>query len=223
MKKPPFRKFRVLVVDQEPLARSGLVSMIGSYPTFRIVGEAETPQLARDLALKARPEVIFVDLGMAESLLSEMHKLAPKAALVAMVRRVEATAMQRAFAAGATCYLSRLDSVQTYLEAAIFATIGRRFVGPCVEARLIDAIATGTVKLHDGNRNGLSKREREIFTMLGEGLKTGAVAERLGLSVKTIETHQARMKEKLGVKSMAGLVQQAVLDVAMDGKHSANR
>ena len=214
MKKDKVRKFTVLVADAEPMARSALVQLITSHPGYALVGEAESALQARALAVRLKPEVVVLDLGLGESLVLELKGLAHGPALMVVGRRLGLLAVRRLLSAGAVSVVGRGDDAGTYEEALVLATVGRRFLGPQVEARLVDELAMGPVSQGEPKGGGLSAREREIFALLGEGLGTRAVAGRLGVSVKTIETHQGRMKAKLGVASSGELARRALLAAA---------
>ena len=163
------------------------------------------------MAQRLQPEVLIYDLGMGESLMPELLRLAHGPVLMVVVRTAGVAVLRRVLRAGATCCVGRDDNMATYESALLLVVLGRRFLGPLVEARMVDDLATCPAAALEPVEAGLSAREREIFALLGEALGTRAMAERLGLSVKTVETHLGRMKGKLGVKTRAALARQAML------------
>ena len=211
MKKDTVRKYTVLIADGEPMARSAMSRLVSGHPAFEVAGVAATAQEARALAERLRPVVVVVDVGLGVALIPELLRLASGPALMAVARDVGLVAMQRVLRAGAVSCVARTDDVASYEEALLLAVIGRRFLGMRAQARLVDDLADGSLELNGGDAAALSAREREIFALLGEGLRTRAVAERLGVSVKTIETHEGRMKVKLGVPSVAALARRALM------------
>jgi DNA-binding NarL/FixJ family response regulator len=119
--------------------------------------------------------------------------------------------VQRALQAGARGYVTRADSAEALLEALLAVLAGERHVSPRVANVLLDTLACGGVDVRNSEAAALSDRELEVFRLLGEGLGTRSVAERLCLSVKTVETHRERIKEKLRLPNGTELQRRAVL------------
>jgi len=228
MKRSP--RSDVLVVDAEPVSRFGLVSLFTSHKALRIVGEAGTVRTARELCAKLKPHVIVLDPAMDADegliFLKEISRWTAKTRAVAFSGREEASYVQQAFSFGACGYIARLDPVPSLMSAVLGAVLGERHVGPRIERVLLDHLAMGVVDFRDRRVEALlSVRERQVFRLVGEGRVPREVADALGLSVKTVESHQHRIKAKLGLDSGAQLRLQAVAlrDVlkARPGKRSA--
>ncbi len=107
--------------------------------------------------------------------------------------------------------MTRRDPVSALMAAVLGALDGERHVGPQVEHLLLENLASGAVELRGDELESLSNRELQVFRLLGRGLGTRAVAEELSLSVKTVETHRQRIKEKLHVQNASELHRRAVL------------
>lgn len=208
---PP--KAGVLIADPEPLTRRGLAQLIEPHPLLRICAEAESVPVARELCVQHCPDLLLIDAAMGDGLgfIRELPRWCERTRTVVFTSRTDAWSVQRAFQAGACGYVARRDPVEALLGALVGALKGDRHVGPLVERVLIDELAAGGIELHGHAEGGLSHRELEIFELMGRGLGTRAIAAELRVSVKTVETHRQRMKQKLGVTSGAELQQQAAV------------
>jgi len=207
------RKADILVVDSEPVARTGLLHLINSHPRLRVCGEAETLSRARELCQCHQPQVLVLDTGIGEAFafMKDLPRWSRKTRVVVFTEVHDALAVQRAFQAGACGFVTRRDPISALIAAVLGALSGERHVGPQVEHLLLENLASGGVKLRGNELAALSNRELQVFRMLGRGLGTRAVAEELSLSVKTVETHRQRIKAKLRVRNAAELQRRAVL------------
>lgn len=210
---PNSRKANVLVVDAEAVARFGLVQLINSQAHLRIVGEAETLPMARELASRLKPEVVVLDPALGDGLhfIKDLARLKARPQVVAFTALEDALSVQRAFQAGVCGYVARRDPVADLIAAIVAAVDGRRHVGQRIERVLLERLSCGAVQLTGDETGVLSQRERQVFRMLGAGRSGRAIAVELGVSVKTIETHRQRIKEKLRLKDGAELNRRAVL------------
>ena len=207
------RKADVLVVDAEPVTRTGLIHLINSHPKLRVCAEAETLAGARELCQRYKPAVLVLDPGIGDgfALIKDLQRWSRKTRVVVFTGMNDALAVQQAFKAGACAFVTRRDPISALMNALVGALNGERHVGPQVEHLLLENLASGAVELHGNDVASLSDRELQIFRLLGSGLGTRAVAEELRLSIKTIETHRQRIKEKLQLTSGTELQRRAVL------------
>lgn len=199
----------VLVVDAEPVSRLGLISLLRSHAKLRVVGEAETLRTARELCAKLKPHVVVIDPlmegGEGFVFLKDLSRWVAHARTIAFSGREDAGCVQRAFSLGACGYIARRDPVPALIAAVLGALTGERHVGPRIEKVLLDELATGGVEFRNGVETRLSAREWQVYRLVGEGRLAREMAETLGVSVKTIESHQQRIKTKLGLGSGAQL------------------
>ena len=207
------RKMNVLIVDAQPVARFGLIHLLNAHGRFRVCGEAESAPAARELCARHRPDLAVLDLALGDgfALLKEFPRWAPGIRVVAFTALDDALSVQRALQAGAHGYVTRLDPAAELLTAIECALDGQRHVGPRVAHLLLDRLACGSVEMRGSAEAALSDRELQIFRAIGRGLGTRAVAEELKVSVKTVETHRQRIKEKLRLKDGTDLQRRAVL------------
>jgi DNA-binding NarL/FixJ family response regulator len=202
----------VLVVHRTGFVRSGVLSLIASSVQFLACGETDEARVARELFLRHKPDLVLIGLRLTGAdgiqLIKEFRSLNPAAAILALSEQPDAFSAQRAFRAGARGYLSTEDAPEL-LRAFDEISTGRPYVGASVLPLILNNFAGGAKSVGSSDINSLSNRELEIFSFIGRGLSASELANELNVSVKTIETHQMRMKEKLGVHSAAELRQKA--------------
>jgi DNA-binding NarL/FixJ family response regulator len=202
----------VLVIDAEPVARCGMVYLLSAQERLCVVAEAGGLRGVRELCARHQPEVVVFDpvLGDGIAFIREVKRWCAKVRVVVFTAQVDALAVQQALRAGAWGYVSRRDPAEVLPGAVLGALAGDRVLGPAVERVLLERLATGQVEVPGAAEARLSEREMQVFRLLGTGVGTRAVAEELGVSVKTVESHLQRMKEKLGVTSGAELQRRAL-------------
>ena len=214
-------KATVLIVDAEPVMRCGLATLINSDAGLRVCAEADGLRTGRAACERWRPDVVVLEVGLGGgegfALVRELPRWSPLVRVVAFTRLEDAGSVQRALRAGVWGYVTRLDPMEWVLRAIAGALLGERHVGPRVERALLETLAMGTVQMAGDDLARLSDREGQVFRLIGGGMGTVAVAAELGLSVKTVETHRQRIKEKLGLRSGVELAQRAVLFLAGQG------
>ena len=210
---PNLRKANVLVVDAEAVARFGLVQLIGSHALLRLAGEADSLSAGREMAFRLKPEIVVLDPALGDGMyfIAELRRAKTRPNVVAFTSLEDALSVQRAFQAGVCGYVTRRDPLAAVMAAIVGAMKGERHVGPRVEHVLLERLACGTIQLSGDETGVLSPRERQVFHELGAGRSVRAIAVDLGVSMKTIETHRQRIKEKLRLKSGAELNRRAVL------------
>ncbi len=208
-------RLRVLVVDDHPIVREGLRHLINDEDDMVVCGEADTAELAMELAGKERPDVAIVDLSLGlDDGLALVRTLAawhPDVRVLVLSMHDEMLYAERALRAGALGYVMKRGAMPDLLTAIRRVAAGRTHVSGDVAERLVDRLAS-----HLPSRapvdpiEALSNRERQVFELIGRGLATREIADHLNVSVKTIESHQARIKDKLGLRTSRELIRKAV-------------
>ena len=198
-------KAKVLVVDGASLTRFALVSLIGLHPRTAVCDEAGTAPQARSLCQQTQPDLVVIDIDIGKgdgiNLIKELHTLHPGQQTLVVSGREEIPSVQRAFRAGARAYVSKLDEPAEILLAMEAVLAGRLYMSPRIAYLMLEDLA-GADHGHLGHLvSTLSNRELHIFRMFGHRKGASVIAEELGLSVKTIETHQQRIKGKLHLKT----------------------
>jgi DNA-binding NarL/FixJ family response regulator len=205
-------KAKVLVVHRIGFVRSGVLSLITKSMQFAVCGETDEAPLARELFLRHKPDLVLIGLRLTGAdgiqLIKEFRSLNPAAAILALSEQADAFSAQRAFRAGARGCLSTEDAPEL-LRALDEIFIGRPYVGASVLPLILSNFAGGAKSVGSSDINSLSNRELEIFSFIGRGLSVSELASELNVSVKTIETHQMRIKGKLALHSAAELRQKA--------------
>lgn len=207
-------KTRVMVVDDHAVLRGGLKLLIDSQPDMQVVGEAGTLAQAIEVIRKVDPRVVTLDLSMpgpsGVAGVERLRAAAPMARILVLTMHDDPAFVRAAVAMGASGYVVK-SSADTELITAIRAVAsGKLFidVGDRMAAQnLLSPRPTG-----DGTSplETLSDREREVLTDVARGYTNQHVADRLGLSVKTVESYRARLMKKLGLKERADLVRLAM-------------
>lgn len=209
------RKTNVLIVDAEPVARCGLIHIIDSHETLSICAEADSLPAARSACEKWKPDIVVLDVSLAGgegfSIVKEFPRWSANVSVVAFTGLEDSASVHRALRSGVLGYVTRRDPVTALLRAIASALKGERYLAPRAEHVLLETLACGKVQMEGNELAQLSERERQVFRLIGDGLKTRAVAAELRLSVKTIETHRQRIKEKLKLRNGVELQHRAVV------------
>ena len=205
-------KAKVLVVHRIGFVRSGVLSLIAKSRQFVVCGETDQAPLARELFLRHKPHLVVIGLRLSGAdgiqLIKEFRSLNPVAAILALSEHADAFSAQRVFRAGARAYLS-IEDAPELLRTFDNILSGHPYVGASVLPLILSNFAAGSKNSRSSDVNNLSDRELEIFSFIGRGVSVSELATELHVSVKTIETHQMRMKEKLALHSAAELRQKA--------------
>ena len=205
---------RVLLAEDHTIVREGLKALLASTADLEVVGEVADGRQAVEAAVSLAPDVVVMDLNMPKlngvDATREIRERpgAPKVLILSMYDGEEY--VRPAIRAGASGYLLKGSGLSDLVKAIRAVANGEAFFSP--------AIAVILLRDSRGERNepskdpgdGLTKREREVLTLVGEGKSSPEIAKMLGLSVKTIEGHRGRIMAKLGVHNVAGLVRQAI-------------
>ncbi len=202
---------RVLLADDHTLVRAGIRRLIESHADIEVVGEARNGEEAIDLAALKRPDVALIDLEMPGKngldVALELRDRYPEIAVVIMSMHDDPVHVRAALDRGVRGFIVK-EAAPAELEIALRAAFdGQTFLSPKVSGRMVHPTA---VSKSGSGLGALSPRQREILTLLGQGKATKEIAAQLDISVKTVETHRARMMEVLGVRRSGELVRLAM-------------
>ena len=219
---------RVLICDDHTLVRAGLRRLLDSFDGIEVVAEASNADEAVLRSRQVLPDIVLLDLSMPGrsgfDALAELRQVCPESAVVIMSMHDDALHVREALARGAIGFVVK-DAAPGELEIAIrAAAAGRTFLSPQVSAPQLQgyrSARTGSASSrtanggtgqggNDGEVDQLPRRQREIFGALGAGRTTKQIAADLGISVKTVETHRARMMETLGCRNAGELLRVAM-------------
>ena len=195
---------RILLADDHLLVRAGLRRVLESFTGVEVVAEAEDGDQVEALVAAHAPDIVVTDLSMrrknGDELIRALKASHPALPVIVVSMHADAQHVRGALDAGASGYVVK-DAAPSELQIALVAAAaGQTFLSPRVAGEQLSAAAPQ-----------LSPRQGEILRLLGQGLVTKEIAARLGLSVKTVETHRARLMQALRLRRAAELVRYAVL------------
>lgn len=194
---------RVFIVDDHPLVREWLGNLLRMESDITVIGAASEPATALSEMIAQPPDVAIVDLslqrGSGLDLLKDLRHHLPSVQTIVLSMHEEMTDLERAFRAGASGYVMKRESTGQIVEAIRQVRAGKMFANPSVLAELTARLVGRPANKGVDAIDSLSDRELEVFRRLGEGRSTRDIADALGVSLKTIQTYCARIKEKLGV------------------------
>ena len=207
-------KRRVFVVDDHPIVRQGLALLINRESDLMVCGEAEDAHTAVQLVATTNPDILVVDISLngpeGLDLLKDVRTKYPELPVLILSMHDESIYAERARRAGAQGYIMKQEATEKVLVAL------RRILSH--EIYVSEHIANRMLQRYIGSPSGgtpssiadLTDRELEVFRLIGEGHSTRQIAEELHISVKTVESYQAHIKEKLSLRSARELVQHAI-------------
>ena len=197
---PPARR-RVLVVDDHPIVRHGLTLLINHEADLIVCGEAEDAQSATRAIVSLRPDLVIVDISLGGpdglELLKQIRKRNANLPVLVLSMHDATTYAERVLRAGANGYIMKQEATDRVLTAIRCILEGHVYVPDRVASRLLRQYAHTSTATARSSLAALSDRELEVFRLIGEGRSTRQIAEILNLSVKTVESYQAHIKEKL--------------------------
>ena len=208
------RKTRVLIVDDHPIFRVGLAGLITESSHLEVCGNADSAPVALEAMRRLDPDLVLLDLSLRGTngleLIKSMKAEKPGLAILVISMHDEAVFGLRALKAGALGYVMKAEAMNHVEEAISKVLQGKIYVSPEFGEQLIFKAVQSTEAGAGSPVDLLSDRELEVLQLLGKGGSTRSIAETLYLSVKTIETHRAHIKEKLGFKESEEMVKFAI-------------
>ena len=205
--RPDLNRQRIAVVEDFPVVRTGLQHLIQSQPDLTHCGDAETAAEARRLVRETRPALLILEPGLTAGdgmeLIATLRRQHPELRILAYSRLPEAAFAERVIRAGAQGFVEKRESLDALLEAI------RLLLQGGVRLRA-EVMALATRPREGGGVAALSDRELEVFRLLGEGRSSREIANALGISIKTVGSHRSNAMKKLGARTAAQLLHQAV-------------
>ncbi|HEY0476430.1 MAG TPA: response regulator transcription factor [Kofleriaceae bacterium] len=205
---------RVFLVDDHPIVRHGLAQLLAAEPGLEICGQADDAASALDALVAAAPGVVTVDVSLGSSsgldLIREIKQRLPRAAVLVLSMHDEQLYAERSLRAGASGYVMKQEPTDVIVRAIRTVATGGMFVTDEVSLRLLRLWAANGAPRDGAPLDALSNRELHVLELIGQGLGTRAIAERLQISVKTVESYRARLKEKMNLRSGMELIRFAI-------------
>jgi DNA-binding NarL/FixJ family response regulator len=201
----------VLILDDHPVVRQGIRLMISAEHDLTIVGEAQTEQEARRLVRELLPDVVIVDLSLAQgdgfNVVRDISAHFPDIRILVLSMHDEAIYAERLLAEGASGYIMKQVATEQLVTALRTVLRGERFMSDNLKRLML---VKGRKSRDDGHSTRLSIRELQVISLIGLGQGTREIAAALSLSVKTIESHRQTIKRKLALETNAQLVRYAL-------------
>jgi DNA-binding NarL/FixJ family response regulator len=210
----PAKKARVLIVDDHPIVRQGLEEMIGREPDLTVVAGAESAARALEIVSTTPLDLAVIDITLTGANGIELIKniRAQNASLPVLVLSMhdESLYAERALRAGAQGYVMKQEATSKLMIAIRRILDGQIYLSDAMNDRMVRKMIGGRADADSTDVDLLSDRELEVLQLIGRGRGTRQIAEHLHLSVKTIESHRAHIKEKLKLSTAPELVRFAV-------------
>jgi len=207
-------KRRILLVDDHPIVRQGLAELIDAEKDLTVCGTADSMNSALENMVGLKPDLVVVDISLKGSngieLLKNIKVRYPKMRVLMLSMHDEGLYAIRALRAGASGYIMKQEATEKVIEAARKVLNGEIYLSEKMEKKMMQQLVGGRTARTGSPLEDLSDRELEVFNLIGQGKGTRQIAEELHLSIKTVESHRAHIKEKLGLKSATELVQHAI-------------
>ena len=205
---------RVLIVDDHPMMRQGLAQLIDNEPDLKVVAEADTGGEGLDIVVGQKLDLALIDISLPDKngleLIKDIHTLKAELPILIVSMHDEALYAERVLRAGARGYIMKQEGGLKLLQAIRQVLTGQIYVSEKMSARILESFSGHRREESSSPVARLSDREFEVFQLIGQGRGTKEIAEHLKLSVKTVEVHRAKIKEKLSLQTATDLVRFAV-------------
>ncbi|MGA7125801.1 MAG: response regulator transcription factor [Chthoniobacterales bacterium] len=210
MKAEKEKKTRILIVDDHPMTRAGLVHLINHQPEMVVDGEAEDAAQALDLLASKRPDLMLIDITLPGKsgleLIKDVKAMHPDLPMLVLSMHDESLYADRVLRAGARGYITKHEGGDKLMGAIRHVLSGRIYVSESMSAHILEIFSGGQTGIDRSSIQKLSDREFEVFEALGEGLSSHEIARKLHLSAKTVDAHRANIKTKLKINTTAELI-----------------
>ncbi len=207
-------KHRVLLVEDHPVTREGFAQLINYQTDLEVCGQTGSAAKALSSTETLRPDLVIVDISLADSngleLIKNLKSRFPELPTLVLSTHDESLYAERAVRAGASGYVMKQAPTSAVMTAIREVLKGKLYLSEAIRSRLVQQQVQGGLTNPSYGVESLSDRELEVFQLLGQGQATREIATRLHLSVSTVETYRAHIKQKLGLANATELVHRAV-------------
>ncbi len=206
---------RIFIVDDHPLIRRGMHHLFAEETALQICGEAASASKSLAAIKRCSPDLVILDINLPDGsgldLIEGILRQWPQLPILVCSVYEERFFAERALRAGARGYVSKLETEEHLVKAVRKILAGKLYLSSALTERLLlQNLVAGGARQFASPIDKLSDRELQVFEQIGAGHSTAEIAERLNLSVKTIETHRAHTKQKLNLKNSAELTRYAL-------------
>jgi DNA-binding NarL/FixJ family response regulator len=205
---------RVLIVDDHPMMRQGLAQLIDNESDLKVVAEADTGGQGLDIVVKEKVDLALIDISLPDKngleLIKDMRAINSALPILIVSMHDETLYAERVLRAGARGYIMKQEGGKKLLQAIRQVLTGQIYVSEKMSAHILETFSGHSPEQSASPVARLSDREFEVFQLIGQGKGTKEIAQHLNLSVKTVEVHRAKIKEKLSLQTATDLVRYAV-------------
>lgn|SRR5690625_3724240 len=207
-------KSRIFLVEDHPLMRQGVAQMINAEPDMIVCGEADNAATALKGIESTQPDAAIIDISLGGvngiELIKNLRSLFKFLPVLVLSMHDEEVYAQRVLRAGALGYVMKEEAADRVIAALRRILTGEIYVNEKVGSQMLQQVLTGRGNPSDSPIDRLSDRELEVVQAMGQGKSTREIAKQLNISVKTIESHRANIKEKVGLKNASELMRFSV-------------
>jgi DNA-binding NarL/FixJ family response regulator len=201
---------RIIVVDDHPMSREGIVQWIRHESDLDVCGEAQTAAEALDAVIAMKPDLVLTDITLPGrsglELIKDIHAIVPALPVLVISMHDETLYAERVLRAGASGYVTKQVGGDTIILAIRRILAGQIYLSQTMQGRVLQTFTAGRNAALRSGIEKLSDREFEVFQFIGQGLSTLQIAKRLHLSPKTVDAHRANIKSKLELETAAQLI-----------------
>jgi two-component system response regulator NreC len=208
-------KIKILIVDDHAIVREGVRMILAKESDLEVVGEAADGQEALELVKRLQPQVVVMDISMpgmgGVEATQTIRETYPTVQVLALTMHEDETYVFQLLRAGAAGYVLKRAAAQDLVQAVRAAAKGEAFLYPSVARKVVEDYLRRVETGEERERyDGLTGREKEILTLIASGSSNQQIAEKLFISIKTVQTHRAHILEKLGLHDRTELVRYAI-------------
>jgi len=206
-------KLQILIADDHALLRDGLKALVNAQPDMEVVGEAETGRTALEKARHLKPHVVLMDISMPDMngahATRRLKELLPTIKVLALTAHEDCSYLRHMLEAGAAGFVLKRAAADQLIQAIHVVAANDRYIDPTFAGKVMSSFMRPVAK-QTGEGSELSEREAEVLRLTAWGFGNKEIATQLDISVKTVETYQARLAEKLNLTSRTEIVRYAV-------------
>lgn len=218
----PGAKTRILIVDDHPITREGLANLIRQTGDLTVCGEAADAEHSVAMIVALKPDLVVADISLPGrsgiELVKDLHAMDPQLPVLVISMHDESLYAERALRAGARGYMMKQEGGNRLIEGIREVLAGKICVSKSASANLLERFSSKPAAESNSPLKKLSDREFEVFRLLGEGISTPLIGQRLNVSVKTVETHRMNIKAKLGFQTANQLISFAARWISTDSE-----
>jgi two-component system response regulator NreC len=204
---------RVVLADDHAILRAGLQSLLNAQPDIEVVGEASDGLVTLQVVQELQPDVVLLDISMPGlnglDATREIKRLCPATQVLILTMHDDDAYLRQALRAGASGFVLKRADDRDLLAAIRAVCCGEIYIHPSMSKAMVNVLIPSQQAPERSGEQQLTPREQEVLRLLAEGYTNQEIAQRLILSVKTVETHRSHIMDKLGCKTRAELVRYA--------------